>query len=228
MHDERLLTVFSASRYCGRGTNRGAYVVFHPSLGHVVQQFVAAPLERCAPSFDPPSNIPEARLREFEMVTAVSHGVMANLVIGHEHLSPAVDDKSSERQDEAIRRMIMERVVLKKSDLYFYWSKVDKLANCNGKLTKSQWAEGMRNVLGFELPWLNLAATLCDIDIEGKLSYAKFLDRYRIAMRESDLLWMEGIIERACSQLFTRCHTLEAAYKYFDTDGSGEIGKFDH
>jgi len=51
------------------------------------------------------------------------------------------------------------------------------------------------------------------------------VDRYRIAMRDTDVMWMEGIVQRVCQKLFAACHTLEAAYKYFDVDGSGVIGK---
>jgi diadenosine tetraphosphatase ApaH/serine/threonine PP2A family protein phosphatase len=40
MHDRRLMTVFSASHYCARDTNKGAYISFDASLGHVIQQFV--------------------------------------------------------------------------------------------------------------------------------------------------------------------------------------------
>lgn len=47
---------------------------------------------------------------------------------------------------------------------------------------------------------------------------------YRITMREKDVVWMEAIVERACEKLFAACHTLEAAYAYFDVDHSGVIG----
>jgi hypothetical protein len=125
-----------------------------------------------------------------------------------------------------------------------------------------QWAEGMRTILGLDLPWLSLAASLAEADDKGRINYSHFLDRcvqgrgavcageaggggggggmrmvpilhcplpapvrrYRIAMRDTDVMWMEGIVQRVCQRLFAACHTLEAAYRYFDVDGSGVIG----
>jgi hypothetical protein len=49
MHERRLMTIFSASHYCARDTNRGAYIACDAALGHVIQQFVAAPLLETAP-----------------------------------------------------------------------------------------------------------------------------------------------------------------------------------
>jgi hypothetical protein len=57
----------------------------------------------------------------------------------------------------------------------------------------------------------------------GRINYTLFLDRYRIAMREQDLAWMEGIVERACRNLFSAVPTLEAAFDLLDADKSGNI-----
>lgn len=38
MHDNRLVTVFSASHYCGRDTNKGAFIIFEPDMSHTIQQ----------------------------------------------------------------------------------------------------------------------------------------------------------------------------------------------
>ena len=45
MHDERVITVFSASRYCGKCTNKGAYVTLSSSLGVEMQQYYAHSME---------------------------------------------------------------------------------------------------------------------------------------------------------------------------------------
>ena len=45
MHNERVITVFSASRYCGKLTNKGAYVTLNYSLGVEMQQYYAHSME---------------------------------------------------------------------------------------------------------------------------------------------------------------------------------------
>lgn len=81
----------------------------------------------------------------------------------------------------------------------------------------------MRTVLNLELPWLSILQQLVDVEDDGRINYTKFLERYRIAMRDSDLAWMESILERACEKLFTVCHSLEDAFAHFDVDKSGVI-----
>jgi len=49
-HQDRCLTIFSASRYCGTGVNSGAFIVFDSDLTNVVQQFMAGPLESTKPA----------------------------------------------------------------------------------------------------------------------------------------------------------------------------------
>lgn len=79
--------------------------------------------------------------------------------------------------------MIMERVIVHKPDLYFFWSKAVG-ASGDGRVTKSQWADGMRTVLNLDLPWIMLAPSLVEFEGDGRIAYAKFLDRYTIAVRE--------------------------------------------
>lgn len=54
MHDNRLVTVFSASHYCGRDTNKGAFIIFEPDMSHTIQQVSIFPalarLEPCSRS----------------------------------------------------------------------------------------------------------------------------------------------------------------------------------
>lgn len=41
LHNGRLITIFSASRYCGTQTNKGAFIAFGPDLQPEIQQFYA-------------------------------------------------------------------------------------------------------------------------------------------------------------------------------------------
>ena len=45
LHDGRLITIFSASRYCGTQTNKGAFITFGMDLQPEIQQFYALAVE---------------------------------------------------------------------------------------------------------------------------------------------------------------------------------------
>jgi protein phosphatase len=46
LHNGRLITIFSASRYCGTQTNKGAFIAFGPDLQPEIQQFYAHAFEK--------------------------------------------------------------------------------------------------------------------------------------------------------------------------------------
>jgi diadenosine tetraphosphatase ApaH/serine/threonine PP2A family protein phosphatase/Ca2+-binding EF-hand superfamily protein len=221
MHDGRLVTVFSASQYCGRDTNKGAFIIFEADLNHTIQQYIAGALPTTVPALTPPVAAAPTSLAAATGIIAAGAtrgaAAIAPLVV---LAGPEMDESTAAAQAENVRRMIMERVIIHKPDLYFFWSKA---GGADGKINKSQWADGMRTVLNLDLPWIMLAPSLVEADAEGRISYARFLDRYTIAVRELDLTWMESIIERSCEKLFSACRTLEQAYKFFDADESGAI-----
>jgi hypothetical protein len=191
------------------------YVCSHPR---------AVPLEATSPALTPPATLGEDRLREYDVATPlrrdalITGGLPVAVAPPRGHLVPAVDDESGARQDDAIRRMVVERVVLSKPDLYFYWANLDRTGVQDGTITKVgaagwhvvtygltmtsrrraspvvprshppptpppppawqvQWAEGMRTILGLDLPWLSLAASLAEADDKGRINYSHFLDR---------------------------------------------------
>ena len=44
-HDERVITLFSASRYCGKCTNKGAYLIMTSNMGVELQQYYSHSME---------------------------------------------------------------------------------------------------------------------------------------------------------------------------------------
>ena len=58
-HDGRLITVFTASNYCGQTGNFGAVIIFHSDMSYTVEEHMAPPLEdlvdECSPCSRPPT-----------------------------------------------------------------------------------------------------------------------------------------------------------------------------
>ena len=72
----------------------------------------------------------------------------------------------------------------------------------------------MESVLGLvDVKWGLLASRFATIEPNGRINYAKFLDRYRIEMRPEDSAWQEEVLETICERLYECASNLEQAYK---------------
>eukprot|EP00947_MAST-08B_sp_MAST-8B-sp1_P003484 g3484.t1 len=118
-------------------------------------------------------------------------------------------------------RMIVELIVNKKPDLYWYFTQGDK--ERTGHCSRLEWQQVMLNVLGVELPYLQLQPKLADTDADGKINYTEFLERYRIEMRPEDMKWQATVIETVCRRIFSTCSNLKEAFQVFDVNDDGTI-----
>lgn len=133
----------------------------------------------------------------------------------------AEEDRNKTLEEDAIR-LIIERVCDKKADLYWYFTQHDDKGT--GECTRLQWAVSLRTVLAMDLPFLHMQDKLCDLErTSGNVNYARFLERYRIQMRQADQGWMNSIIQRVCRKLFKSCSSLEEAFRIFDVNDDGSI-----
>ncbi len=125
-----------------------------------------------------------------------------------------------------MRKMLIERIVLRKSELQFFYAAEeakDAAATRDGSISKAAWAEGLRRVLGLELPWLTLLPMLAAVEPSGRVNYPRFLDRYTIAVRAKHAGWMEGIVDSVAARLLGSFGSLEDMFQSLDADGSGGI-----
>jgi protein phosphatase len=237
-HDDRLVTVFSASRYCGRGTNRGAFIVFDEGMAYRVTSFTAGVLADVQPAKLPrPKGAPKPANRSGvpEVAEALVTGRLApagsspppvhapGLVRSPSFYSMGPAAKAA--QANTVRRMLGERICLRKTDLYYYFSAVDRSPSGmrDGRLSKREWSDGMRAVLDIDLPWLSLCSHLATVEADGRINYTTFLDRYSIAMGKNERAWIEDLTERLSKRLLSACETLEAAYLSLDVNGDGQV-----
>lgn len=157
------MTIFSASRYCGRGTNKGAFIMFDPDLTHTVQQFVAGSLGSTAPT-PPGAGKLEPGPEPFDKVRLILRCMCLRTVCPFLHaLCVSVRVCMCVAQEhEALVAMIIERLCLHKADLYWFFCNADD--EHSGRCTKVEWGEAMRLVLELDLPWLSLCDELVDYE----------------------------------------------------------------
>jgi protein phosphatase len=91
-HDGRLVTVFSASLYCGKTSNKGAVLVFDAALKHAIVAWEAPPLADCAIDGDAPPGANAARAKVSPHLTsdAVNRMLIERIVL-HKAVRPGVD-----------------------------------------------------------------------------------------------------------------------------------------
>ncbi|OQR99790.1 serine/threonine-protein phosphatase, partial [Achlya hypogyna] len=204
-HGGRLITLFSASRYCGTQLNQGAYLTLGADCKPEIQQFMAPSLAHYAkkgPLFAP-SEVPAA--------TDASEG--------------AATPESKESLEGDMLRMIAERICDHKPELFLYFTQHDA-PTTPGTVSRIVWAEALKSVLALDLPFLLYQAKLADTDAEGRINYSKFLSRYRIENPTVDASgWQESIISTICKKLYRAmgAGSIEQAFRIFDADANGTI-----
>ncbi|CAM9129165.1 unnamed protein product [Discosporangium mesarthrocarpum] len=187
-HSGRLITLFSASRYCGLQTNKGAFLTVGPDLQPEIQQFYAHSVTEM--SFDQ-----EKVQREVE-----------------------------ERLEMEAVNMIIERLIDSKPSLYWHYTREDKKKT--GRISKVQWANGLKLVLQLDVPFLSYVERLVDVEDDGTINYTKFLERYMVQVNGLNAAhWQDAIVDQICERMFVAMGAgdVGAAFNYFDTDGDGNI-----
>lgn len=240
MHDDRLVTVFSASKYCGRSTNKGAFLLFNSDLQYIVRNYSAPMLSSTNPSITPPSTVDIALANRFfanvlddnsfdfpgtmpsvqvQSEASLPISSSSNLSSTSQILDSSILAESSSAQNNSNTTILLERICMHKPDLYFFYSAADRGGSQDGCITKQAWADGMRTVLDIDIPFINLCSSLCDIESDGRINFTKFLDRYHIAMRDTEPSWMEAVVNKVCESTLS----LEDTFKAWDEDGNGVI-----
>lgn len=188
LHNGRLITIFSASRYCGTQTNKGAFITFGPELQPEVQQFYA------------------------ETQAAVF----------------ITDEERQHALEEDAIHMIVEQIVDKKVDLFWYFTKND--VEHTGYVSRVDWASALTNVLALDLPFLHYQPYLADAElaeaggIAMKINYSKFLSRFQIRGREEDSSWQDAIVARVCERLYALCAATSPEVASSATRKSSSLG----
>ncbi|CAK4680077.1 unnamed protein product [Aphanomyces euteiches] len=203
LHGGRLITLFSASKYCGTQMNKGAFCSLGADCRPEIQQFLAPPLQsysRVKPMFP--------QLSTDKPVEAIREPEAADLAGMNESL------------EEDSLRMIAERICEHKADLFRYFTQVDQQRN--GRVPRLVWADTLKNVLKLDLPFLLYQTKLADAEADKSINYSK----YRIENPAVDSTgWQETIISNICRKLYRAmgAGSIEQAFQIFDTDANGTI-----
>jgi protein phosphatase len=206
-HDGRMITVFSASNYCGRIGNTGGTMLLTPSLDYQL-------MEHWSPS------IAELLRIEEEEEAAARGGEMP---------PDPPPPPAMRRQFSSSAELMMQADVLEKLKdmlcahtpaLRDYYEHAD--SGGNGAIDVTTWAQGLREVVkgGAALPWEEYANHLATVDAGGRISYRAFLNRYRVTPGKAG-----GWQARLLSSMYEALSggNLQQTVAFFDTNQDGVV-----
>jgi protein phosphatase len=205
-HDGRLITVFTASNYCGQTGNYGAVVIFHSDMSYTVEEHMAPPLESLVAEYN---NVGQAPTRTEAPVKSVT---------GEDMMA------SMEKMNDEVVDKLRQKIVQHKDDLWWYWMQLDEKGT--GKITAAHWRQGMASALQLDLPWFRLQKSMCSFDDDGLLDYKAFLDQSKPDWDTPSGLedgWEHKIVNKFYEKMLHSDMTLKQTLTMFDQDGDGLV-----
>jgi len=209
VHNGRLMTLFSASRYCGLQTNKGAFLTMKNDLQPEIQQFYAHPLQ-------------DSHWTKPAEVGAREQAAMAHVL-----------------EEDMIKMIIVTLLNHKPSLYWYYtqvdkektgWASIEEWAT--GLKTVLELDLPFASLAG-------RLADVEEVPGEGggeggmgggkgqRICYAKFLDRYRVEMTTAGAAataWQEAVIDTVCEKLFL---ALRRGEKTTPTEGKDQKATLD-
>mmetsp|Transcript_6032 Transcript_6032/g.14724 ORF Transcript_6032/g.14724 Transcript_6032/m.14724 type:complete len:938 (+) Transcript_6032:50-2863(+) len=214
-HDGRLITVFTASNYCGQTGNFGAVVIFHSDMSYTVE-------EHMAPTLD---DLVDEYTAESEGRQSQTAGVSSSADAPAPQHTAAHMEKHKEKMEDDLLSKLDKKILMHKDDLWWYWEHVDP--DGTGKVSAAVWRHGMASALQLDLPWFNLQKSLVQVDKDGNVNYKEFLDRCKPKMEEDSKLvesgWDQKIIKNVYESLLSADMNLKELMALFDQDGDGVV-----
>jgi len=200
-HNGRLITIFSASNYCGRIGNTGGTMLLTPQLDYQL-------MEHWAPS------IPE--LLQMEADEGSTSPLTAEESSCQERRKSFSVEAEALMRADVIQKM-KDLVAEHKGPLNTFYAQRDP--DHTGYVTADVCVEGLRDVVNAPLPWEDFLDELAGPTTKGKVQYKTFLGRYRIG--HEDDRWQMEVFAQLHDALVKR--DLNSTLAFFDTNQDGMV-----
>eukprot|EP00914_Ancora_sagittata_P020768 GHVO01040948.1.p1 GENE.GHVO01040948.1~~GHVO01040948.1.p1 ORF type:complete len:1106 (+),score=182.30 GHVO01040948.1:262-3579(+) len=178
VHDGRVVTLFSASDYCGTMGNLGGVIIFEKELSFEIVEYMS-------PSVEDLNKFIIATERATEKVLTKSQMM---------EMSSQVEERALMRSRRS-SFVFVEKQSLKKIQ-WLFCEKRQALADRfraidvsrTGRITVAEWRDGCAEIICENLPWLYVQKRL-DIEMVdfNMIDYNKFLSRFRVEFRPKDV-----------------------------------------
>jgi Ca2+-binding EF-hand superfamily protein/diadenosine tetraphosphatase ApaH/serine/threonine PP2A family protein phosphatase len=216
-HDNKVVTLFSASNYCGKNENRGAVAIFD-HIGKTVTD-----------------------VRDGINGTPYFQQYYAEVFLDEQETAASATDIRSQCQQETLQKL-RERIFQARHKLSTEFAKYD--SQNTGLVSETNWATAMHTALGLPIDYLTLrpylalvedapasdeessatapSASAMEVDQPPRMiKYMKFLDRYKVKVDKTFwATWEQAVIEKICHKLLEHSSSLKKAFEAMDTNGN--------
>eukprot|EP00698_Gefionella_okellyi_P016240 TRINITY_DN4642_c0_g1_i1.p1 TRINITY_DN4642_c0_g1~~TRINITY_DN4642_c0_g1_i1.p1 ORF type:complete len:877 (+),score=183.98 TRINITY_DN4642_c0_g1_i1:133-2763(+) len=206
MHDKKLVTVFSASDYCGVTGNFGGVLIFRSNSDkYDVVEYRAPPLWKQA-----------------ELATGATQGTSTALRAARD-AEPHGDAQINNAKMEAdVVSKLGEHVSAMAHDLHWYFTQADP--HHTGRISRVVWRDALEAVIPLKnVPWLRFqpALTACEND---SIDYNDFLNRYMVHAREDvNSGWQDALLRALVDAQLRYSHPLLQRLSTLAHDGMIEM-----
>jgi len=206
-HGGKLVTVFSASNYCGLAGNQGAVLLLRPDGSCEAIRHFAPSFDQLAGVLIEPPEDPEATPAAVRKARSMKRQNTAGALETNAKKAEAVGkdgESRAERLEREVLKGVARLIVERKQALFAYWEECDTHAP-RGFITTRDWEEGMRAVLGDGMPWKAVGKVLRVKDTLTKdVDYRRFLSRFRVTVvggATGGDRWLEELLGRFYGRL---------------------------
>eukprot|EP00754_Rhynchopus_humris_P036581 Rhum_TRINITY_DN18680_c0_g1::Rhum_TRINITY_DN18680_c0_g1_i1::g.168090::m.168090/K04460/PPP5C; serine/threonine-protein phosphatase 5 len=192
-HDNKCITIFSASRYCGKDDNLGSFLILLPNLGFNFSDFYIRSRGNVQSLKDFAATIKQSQAEDDCAKTQTLKHVDP---FAEDPLSPSsllrdsIDQSTSAEEIAAVRKMALQRlgelIFMKRSQMLGMFQSHDPAKT--SIVNKRQWISVMQAAIGESLPWYSLSRHLVVTEEHGRINYIRFLERFQNRLAES---WMQ-------------------------------------
>lgn len=201
-HNDRYVTVFSASNYCGDGGNFGAVIVLSAANfpRYEVFEHFAAPLEEL------PAIVAQGDATDWNQMSTSQQ-------------RDSVETSRAARQEKTFERMIIS-IIEKKPQLWAYI-----IRNSLGqKLKAEDFVHMMEQQTDGDHPWMEAMEVWKVIDANGDIEVTKFLNRWVVKSESAGYSsFVNDAIKQVYEAIVAMDMDLSETFKMFDTDGDGTV-----
>jgi protein phosphatase len=206
-HNGSLITVFSASNYCGLCDNEGAVLLCKPDGScEAVPHFAPGFQQIAQLQIEAPDSLAEETPAAIRRGNSEKRKSDADIL---QKLAQEAAVRDTPARTEKLEKEVLWRaarmIVEKKQALYEYWQDCD--VKSRGFVSFDAWSEGMANVLGNGLPWPTIGKVLRVGDAyTEEVDYRSFINRFRVTITESNsgrARWLEEMLGRFYGRLLT-------------------------
>jgi len=222
-HDGRLLTVFSASNYCGQAGNYGAVVVFDSDMSYTLEEHMAPDLDSMIKEYlgrhsSLSQNSSQPPQVDYESFWKRGNNAQVDL------------DKSREQMQADVIAKLEVKICQHRDQLWWFWKNEDM--DNTGLISAAKWREGMTTQLNLDVPWFSLQRELAMPDENGNIDYRAFLQRVRNSalyegLKNTSAGWEKLVVVKLYESILRCDMSLKQTLAEFDPDGDGVVSPWE-